>query len=709
MMQKVLEGKRVMVTGGTGSLDKPLVRRILSGDLGNPASVTVFSRDEGKHHQMKADWRNEGAATNDIFYHNFEELLEFRLGDVRDYQALVPAVRNAEVIFHAAALKQVPSCEYFPYEAVRTNIEGANNLVRAIRSNHTPVEKVIGISTDKACLDYHARVELADGTLVPISKIVQEKLPTLVRTWDGEKWTVSRVTGWYKNKLAGRSMHRLTFRYAGSNGKGKKGLWLTDDHPVLTPNGWVKAGSLRDGDEVVTGEAAPNDRQLALILGTLMGDSSLHRVGSERARAGMRLGHCEEQRQWLEVKHRALKGFRPGGIKKWATKASRSPFLTFGLPTSGFLTELHDVIYKHGSRRFARELVERCFGPELMAAWYLDDGCNSDGLLRLATHNFQEDDVRWFADFLTTRGLEAHVQKCAWKDKVYFEIRFTKAGSESLSRLIGRFVPDALRYKVHDDAPAYEADSWDLGDPIAFVDEVEISTGPYVKKDVYCIDVEGTHNFVAGGVVVHNCKPVNVMGMTKAVQERVLLEGNIGQKDVDFTCVRYGNVVSSRGSALPFFRDQIKHGGPVTLTTRDMTRFLITLEQAVDVVFDSLLHSRRGDILVPHLPAVRIEDVARAMIGNRDIKLEEIGIRPGEKVHELMVSFEESIRTVERKGTFRESYYAIAPILPEISGEIVEEPVIGGEYSSHQEVMDFDGVVELLKGSGFIEQVGQPA
>ncbi len=355
MVEKVLEGKRVLVTGGTGSLGKPLVRRILSGELGNPASVTVFSRDEGKHHQMKADWKNEHAATNEIFYHNFEELLEFRLGDVRDYQALVPAVRNADVIFHAAALKQVPSCEYFPYEAVRTNIEGASNLVRAIRSNDTPVEKVVGISTDKAC------------------------------------------------------------------------------------------------------------------------------------------------------------------------------------------------------------------------------------------------------------------------------------------------------------------------------------------------------------------KPVNVMGMTKAMQERVLLEGNIGQKEVDFTCVRYGNVVSSRGSAIPFFRDQIRHGGPVTLTTTDMTRFLITLEQAVDTVFDSLLHSERGEILVPHLPAVRMMDVAHAMIGGRDIPIQEIGIRPGEKVHELMVSYEESARTIERKGTFRESYYAITSILPEVSGSPIEEPALDGEYSSRSEIMDFDGVVELLKESGYIEKIGQVA
>jgi nucleoside-diphosphate-sugar epimerase len=709
LVEKALEGKRVLVTGGTGSLGKPLVRRILSGDLGTPESVTVFSRDEGKHHQMKADWKHEKSATQEIFYHNFEERLEFRLGDVRDYDSLVPAVRNAEVIFHAAALKQVPSCEYFPYEAVKTNVDGAHNLVRAIRSNDTPVEKVIGISTDKACLDYHARVELADGTLVPISKIVRERLAALVRTWDGEKWTVSRVAGWYKNKLAGRRMRRLTFRYASSNRKGKKGLWLTEDHPVLTPDGWVRAGSLKDGDAVVTGEAAPNERQLALIVGTLMGDSSLHRVGSERARAGMRLGHSEGQREWLEIKRRALSAFRPGNIETRATEAPRTPFFSFGLPASGFLTQLHDVIYKHGRRRLVRELVERCFGPELMAAWHLDDGCNAGGLLRLATHGFKEDDVRWLADFLTERGLEANVQECRWKESVYFEIRFTKAGSESLSRLIGRFVPHSLRYKIRDDAPAYEMSAWDLGDPFAFVDEAEISDGPYVKKDVYCIDVEGTHNFVAGGVVVHNCKPVNVMGMSKAIQERVLLEGNVGQKTVDFTCVRYGNVVSSRGSVIPYFVDQIKAGGPVTLTTREMTRFLITLDQAVDTVFDSLLHSERGEILVPRLPAVLIEDVARAMIGGREIEVQEVGIRPGEKVHEIMVSEEEAARTVERRGTFRDTYYAITSILPEVSGELPAEPVLDTEYSSRDSVMPFEGTVDLLKETGYIEKVGQPA
>ena len=101
-----------------------------------------------------------------------------------------------------------------------------------------------------------------------------------------------------------------------------------------------------------------------------------------------------------------------------------------------------------------------------------------------------------------------------------------------------------------------------------------------------------------------------------------------------------------------------------------------------------------------------MEDVARAMVGGRDIPIEEVGVRPGEKVHELMVSEEEAPRTLERRGTFRESYYAISSIIPEISGSPVEEPAIDHEYSSKNEVMGSEGVVELLKDAGYIEKVG---
>jgi UDP-glucose 4-epimerase len=100
---------------------------------------------------MRLEYMHRKAATDDVIYQNSQDLLNFRIGDVRDYSALLSAMRETEVVFHAAALKQVPSCEYFPYEAVLTNITGAANIARAVRENNLPVETVIGISTDKAC------------------------------------------------------------------------------------------------------------------------------------------------------------------------------------------------------------------------------------------------------------------------------------------------------------------------------------------------------------------------------------------------------------------------------------------------------------------------------------------------------------------------------------------------------------------------------
>src|SRR6267154_917049 len=144
-----LTDKRVLVTGGTGSLGKVLIGRLLRGDLGAPRKVIVFSRDEAKQHFMRLEFQRKRAATDEVIYHNFEQLLEFRIGDVRDYGSVVSAMRDADVVINGAAMKQVPTCEYFPFEAVRTNIEGAEHIVRGIQEFRLPVETVIGVSTDK--------------------------------------------------------------------------------------------------------------------------------------------------------------------------------------------------------------------------------------------------------------------------------------------------------------------------------------------------------------------------------------------------------------------------------------------------------------------------------------------------------------------------------------------------------------------------------
>ena len=333
-----LQDKRVLITGGTGSLGKVLVRRLLSGELGTPRKIIVFSRDEAKQHAMRVDYMKKTNATDEVIYQNFKELLEFRIGDVRDFHSVASALTEADVVFNAAALKQVPACEYFPFQAVMTNIAGPENIVRAIQEHHLPIETVVGISTDKAC------------------------------------------------------------------------------------------------------------------------------------------------------------------------------------------------------------------------------------------------------------------------------------------------------------------------------------------------------------------KPVNVMGMTKAIQERVFIQANMRCPDTRFVCVRYGNVLASRGSVIPFFHEQIRSNGPVTITTTEMTRFLLSLDQAVDTVFAAVRGADRGETYIPRVPSALITDIAALLIGDRPIETVVTGIRPGEKVHEILVSEEECHRTVDRGN-----YYAILPILPEVRTEEIYTPAIDGEYSSGGSVMSRESLAELLR------------
>jgi FlaA1/EpsC-like NDP-sugar epimerase len=178
------------------------------------------------------------------------------------------------------------------------------------------------------------------------------------------------------------------------------------------------------------------------------------------------------------------------------------------------------------------------------------------------------------------------------------------------------------------------------------------------------------------------CKPINVMGMTKALQERILIESNIDIPLTRFVCVRYGNVLASRGSVVPLFLEQVREGGPVTVTIKEMTRFLLSLDQAVDIVFAAMNGARRGEIYIPRVPAARVADVAAALINGSGIPIVYTGIRPGEKIHEILVSEEEIHRTIERAG-----YYVICPLLPELQPEEVV-PVLSGEYSSSQVTAD---------------------
>jgi UDP-N-acetylglucosamine 4,6-dehydratase len=140
--------------------------------------------------------------------------------------------------------------------------------------------------------------------------------------------------------------------------------------------------------------------------------------------------------------------------------------------------------------------------------------------------------------------------------------------------------------------------------------------------------------------------PVNLYGATKLVAEKLVVQANAyaGGRPIAFSCVRYGNVVGSRGSVVPLFQEQAKTG-TVTITDSRMTRFWITLQQGVDLVIRCIEQMHGGEVFVPKIPSVRVSDLAAAIAPG--CKIENIGIRPGEKLHEALISDDEARTTRE--------------------------------------------------------------
>ena len=145
--------------------------------------------------------------------------------------------------------------------------------------------------------------------------------------------------------------------------------------------------------------------------------------------------------------------------------------------------------------------------------------------------------------------------------------------------------------------------------------------------------------------------PVNLYGATKLCADKIVIQGNsyAGARDTRFSCVRYGNVIGSRGSVIPLFKTQRKTG-KITITDKRMTRFWLTLDQAVELVVKAFCHMQGGEIFVPKIPSMRIMDLAKAVAPECDIDI--IGIRPGEKLHEALITEEEGRNAVEYHGMY---------------------------------------------------------
>jgi UDP-N-acetylglucosamine 4,6-dehydratase (inverting) len=151
--------------------------------------------------------------------------------------------------------------------------------------------------------------------------------------------------------------------------------------------------------------------------------------------------------------------------------------------------------------------------------------------------------------------------------------------------------------------------------------------------------------------------PINLYGATKLVSDKLFIAANNikGARDLRFSVVRYGNVMGSRGSVIPFFINKARTGEAIPITHRDMTRFNISLEEGVEMVMWAIENALGGEIFVPKIPSYKIETVAKAIAPNAE--LIDIGIRPGEKLHEEMITESDSFSTIEF-----DKYYAILSV-----------------------------------------------
>lgn len=196
--------------------------------------------------------------------------------------------------------------------------------------------------------------------------------------------------------------------------------------------------------------------------------------------------------------------------------------------------------------------------------------------------------------------------------------------------------------------------------------------------------------------------PLNLYGMTKAVGEKLIIQANDLSDVTRFVCVRGGNVLGSNGSVVPLFIDQIRAGGPITITDTEMTRFFLTLEEAIGLVLKATDASIGGETFVMNMPAYYIRDIASALMqhhGVVDIKVS--GIKPGEKLDEVLISKHEAKYT----HCYDENYYVILPmrqdaVLEARYGGMPKLP--WGEFSSRTKLMNLENIPEILKRGGFL-------
>jgi uracil-DNA glycosylase len=359
------------------------------------------------------------------------------------------------------------------------------------------------------CLRYDALVQLGDGTWERIGRLVRSRYDGEVMSVDGDGALVGRrVTGWHATPLAGRRVFGLTYASCKRAGRARAGIRLTGDHRILVERGYVPVEELRDGDRVAVGQGLS---RLAkdVVCGTVLGDGCLQAASSH-----LRFSHAARQRDYARFKADLLEELGVE-VEERRVAAAVGDDRTHDVVVTR--THAHRALrvlraeFYPGRRKVVPAWIARELNPRMLAFWFMDGGytrVRGGGrrpLAEIATNAFSDDDLQTLIAGLQRLGLVAKGSR----SRLYFDVD----ASERLSEAIAPYVPPSMRHKLHprvDSQVAFDPTLFQPGPTVTMYDDVEVEEiAERERRDTtfYCIDVEGTYNFVTAGGVVHNCRP----------------------------------------------------------------------------------------------------------------------------------------------------------------------------------------------------------
>jgi recombination protein RecA len=395
-------------------------------------------------------------------------------------------------------------------------IAGALNQTKTTAIFINQLREKIGVMF--GCASWYTYVTLADGSRERIGKIVNQRMPVEVLSYDPVlgKIVPKKVVNWFNNGSTEQFLHFRVERSGGGTGHGRAAFDLTPNHLVRTPGGWREAGEICVGDRVMLAqEHLLSGQQWQVILGSLMGDGSLSRpVRHTDHSARFRMGHGSKQAEYLDWKISLL-----GNIPNCKTTNAKGAVFADFTPL-GELSEVREVVYQGDGRKHLTWDYLKKLTPLSLAIWYMDDGSftlrskglqertqGGSGRIEICVEAMSLGSRERLVQFLRdTHGLDVRLRLAGKRQKAV--IVFTTAATEKFQKLVASYVHPSMEYKL---LPRYRGKSQvepEFAEPVvtpapATVLEIKNRSG-YPIMNRYDIEVEGSHNYLADGVIVHN-------------------------------------------------------------------------------------------------------------------------------------------------------------------------------------------------------------